>query len=76
MHWLNSINKDGLKHDLIKVFTYMIIAHILLVKTAPNSDSKVILFDESFIKNTLYTLIGFAVFYIIIEPLLIGSKST
>ena len=38
MTWIEHINKDSLKHDLIKVITFMVIAHVLTVKTTPKME--------------------------------------
>ena len=72
MTWLEHINKDLLKHDIIKVITWTVIAHILTIKVSNNTENKT-MFDEVFIKKLLYVLIGFVVFYFVIEPFLIGS---
>lgn len=73
MTWLEHIDKNMLKHDLIKVITFMVIAHVLTVKLTPNTSDNKIVFDDTFLKTTFYTLIGFAVFYVVVEPMVIGS---
>jgi len=69
---MDEVNMQGLKHDLLKVTTFSIVARFLTLYLDKKGDLST-LFEEEFVRTTVYTLIGFIAFWIIIEPYLIGS---
>ena len=59
----SKVNKRALFSDLVKVATFNIVAHVLMGLRFDDP-----LFSEKFIYSLLFTLIGFTVYYVVLDP--------
>ena len=60
---LSKVNKKDLFSDLVKVATFNIVAHVLMGLRFDEP-----LFSEKFIYSLLFILIGFTVYYVVLDP--------
>ena len=65
MEYLKGVDKYGLAHDLIKVALFNILVHVAMEIQYNNSRD---LFGIKFLYQLLFVELGFALFYLFVEP--------
>ncbi len=68
---LKKVDMKSLRSDVLKIFTMLVVARLIkfwVVDTRGKGGDVFPVFDQDFIYSTAFTLIGFAAFWVLVEP--------